>query len=381
LPRRIKIEWHHPERSQMEAVLARGDRRLAGVVEAVADAGDGFEGWGGDFHYALWTDALGERAPEWRRMLGGLENGQPRPWQHLSRGVSPKFLRDDLKAAYAGQTLADCRLGECYQCGLRRVCDEVEPQKQEARIGSLQPASVDRPTPAIGGQPAVSYRYRLVFSKLCRARYLGHQDMMRAVRRGLVRAGVPLRYGYGFSPRPRVTYSAALPLGCGAFGIWIEFESAAELDVKIWLARLRQAFPAAMRPWSLEQVVVKGERREADVRFRLRFDRPLPQMAGEPAGSDGNGRAEPLDIGTKGLPAGLGEGWSVDRGRRTFVFCAGPEAVRPRAVLEAAGAMAAAGSETGQRVELMSVTRIERARPPDRRGDPAALKMVQAAAP
>jgi len=68
-------------------------------------------------------------------------------------------------------------------------------------------------------------RYRLSFRKIEAMRFTGHLDLYRALERTVRRAGLPLAYRGGFSPRPRLQLASALPLG---------FTSRAEL-ADLWL--------------------------------------------------------------------------------------------------------------------------------------------------
>src|SRR6185503_18663572 len=56
--RNLRLKHHHSGISFVEGVLARGDRRLADVVEAVWRAGGRFDGWDEVFELERWTDAL-----------------------------------------------------------------------------------------------------------------------------------------------------------------------------------------------------------------------------------------------------------------------------------------------------------------------------------
>jgi len=96
----------------------------------------------------------------------------------------------------------------------------------------------------------------------------------------LLRAGVPLIYSQGFNPRPRISYGPALSLGLGAVSTWIEFDALVPMMAEEWLPRLRQSFPAGIRPWTL--VEAAGLQREKlspgrPLRYRLRYHRPVEE--------------------------------------------------------------------------------------------------------
>ncbi len=356
--RRVKTDWCDPERSRIEALLARGDRRLASVVEVVADEGDGFEGWGGMFSAERWHRALAELLPDWQALLRPFGEDEARPWDHLVKGITRRFIREDLAAAYNARRLPDCRTDECYHCGLTGLCDEV---KEHARTAETIPtdtgvsvsgggARLHVPVqPEDGTDREKRCRYRLSFSKLWRARFLGHHDLMRAVVRALHRAGTPLAYSRGYTPRPRVSYSPALPLGYGAVALWIEFETTGELKLDHWLKKMRQAFPPGIRPWEIVPVQPKREDAVAEPdmhRYRLRFDRPLRFIEG---GTADNGGSFP----------GLA-GWELDRWGRTLLVELTPVNGRFPSPVEVGSSLTDSDGEAGDRTaRLLSVTRIE----------------------
>lgn len=332
----VKLSNHDPQRSGIEALLSRGDRRLAPVIEAIADEGDGFEGWGGHFSADRWYRVLGELLPDWRDQLKKIDVDEPRPWGHLSKGISPKFMRDDLKAAYSAVKIVDCRTDECYKCGLRKVCDFVEPIKVHA-----SPAITEEASDATTGTTAEHYRYRLIFSKLWKARFLGHHDLMNAIERGLRRAGVPLKYKEGYSPKPKVSYGPAIPLGYGVVKHWLEFETSEVLNVSDCLRQLKVNLPVGVRPWSV-QPIQRGEKTEQSVvrSYRLRFRGEL-KLKDTDSNSD-----PPQDI----------KAWRVDRHGRTLTLDLLPPKLGGARPEEAWRQLS---NDKQENVKLLSVTRMD----------------------
>lgn len=68
-------------------------------------------------------------------------------------------------------------------------------------------------------------RLRITFHKTAAMRYTGHLDLFRTWERTIRRAGLPLSYSEGFTPRPKMHLAAALPLGftstCEILDIWL----------------------------------------------------------------------------------------------------------------------------------------------------------------
>ena len=98
----VRIKTHNVERSILEAVLARGDRRLADVIEHAYQAGARFDGWNECFLPDRWTRAFEATGidPAWYA-----HRERPRdeifPWSHLHAGPSHDYLArqyDDILA-------------------------------------------------------------------------------------------------------------------------------------------------------------------------------------------------------------------------------------------------------------------------------------------
>lgn len=117
--KRISYNWHDPQTSFLEAVFAKGDRRLGSVLETAWSKGARFDGWSEHFRFNLWMEAFDEEKsdPNWYayRRIGYEEI---LPWDHIGAGVNKKFLIREHKNALSSQLTVDCRSGRCPGCGL-----------------------------------------------------------------------------------------------------------------------------------------------------------------------------------------------------------------------------------------------------------------------
>lgn len=118
--RKIELNWHEAKTSHVEAVLARGDRRLGAVLLAMFRAGSRFDSWGEHFQFDRWMAAMAEcgldpafyatRRREFTEVL---------PWDHIDIGVSRAFLEKECRKAYEGSLTRNCANG-CMGCGAAR---------------------------------------------------------------------------------------------------------------------------------------------------------------------------------------------------------------------------------------------------------------------
>ena len=115
--RKITCNYHDADTSFMEAVFARGDRRLGPVLLEAHRLGCKFDGWNDYFSLARWRQAFENCgvSPEFyanrRRSFDEIL-----PWDHLDYGVSKEFFRRECEKAYAAATTPNCR-EKCSACG------------------------------------------------------------------------------------------------------------------------------------------------------------------------------------------------------------------------------------------------------------------------
>ena len=122
----IEYDYHAPDLSRLEAVMARGDRRLGPVIEEAVKNGAKLDGWDEYFNISHWFDALNTCGidPDFYTTRGFGED-ENLPWDPMDVGVTKKFLLRERRRAYESQVTPDCRHG-CAGCGANCLLKEVE---------------------------------------------------------------------------------------------------------------------------------------------------------------------------------------------------------------------------------------------------------------
>ena len=119
--KKISIKYHDSITSFLEAVLARGDRRLCPVIETAWRNGGNLEGWNEHFEVQRWTNAAKECGVDldfYALRRRGYE--EVMPWDHLDYGVTKAFLIRENKLAYEDRPTPHCRM-KCSGCGANRL--------------------------------------------------------------------------------------------------------------------------------------------------------------------------------------------------------------------------------------------------------------------
>jgi radical SAM-linked protein len=97
-------------------------------------------------------------------------------------------------------------------------------------------------------------RYRIRFSKMKPMRYTGHLDLIQTWERVFRRAGIPLAYSEGFSPRPLLNLAAPLPLGFISSGEIGDFWLSDNLTHKELSTKLSDALPPGLSIQDIQEV-------------------------------------------------------------------------------------------------------------------------------
>jgi radical SAM family uncharacterized protein/radical SAM-linked protein len=286
----VNFSYHEPSLSLLEGVMARGDRRVGKSILRAWELGCRFDDWGETFRYDKWMQAFEET---------GLDPAfycqRPRgedeifPWELVSCGVSRSFLWLEWNRAMKAKATYDCR--DRRTCTICSICTEdyrhdlypaedadkgpslvemLKPLTQEVGWGSPRQEPLTQPLPQGGEEehdlcalttgfqespaeevsdaPVPTKVLRLRFSKAGAARWLSQLDLQKTLLQIFRRAELPLAVSKGFTPRPKISFAMALPVGTECHGEWVDIEireeaGIAELSAERVLARVNGVSP------------------------------------------------------------------------------------------------------------------------------------------
>ncbi|HEU4730836.1 MAG TPA: TIGR03960 family B12-binding radical SAM protein [Kofleriaceae bacterium] len=171
----LRLKHHHSGISFVEGVLARGDRRLAGVIEAAWRAGARFDGWDEVFDLERWTAALDAHGVDVAAYMGTRPVTARLPWDHIDVGLEDGFLLSEYRKALKGRASPPCgkvagmlihhtnladaepdrRKLVCYDCGV--ACD-LSKMRGDRLVALRALGATERPVRdgvvALEGEPA-----------------------------------------------------------------------------------------------------------------------------------------------------------------------------------------------------------------------------------
>jgi radical SAM family uncharacterized protein/radical SAM-linked protein len=271
--RGLDLRVHDSETSILEGILARGDRRLADVIERAFERGARMDSWEEHVKLDVWREALEHFGLEPAQFLGTIPVTAKLPWDHFDIGLEEGFLAREYRKALASRPSPPCgkvvgqfvhatnlvdaqaeqRRLVCYDCGIACDLGKMRTDRQDflQRLGALEPHQRVRLPLAAGAPPVAEpsaaelakppaerkrarpelyrpvrvgtpQRYRLRYAKTGAVALLGHLDLIREVPRVIRRAGIKTAYTEGFHPKPDMSFGPALSLGVASLDEYLD---------------------------------------------------------------------------------------------------------------------------------------------------------------
>ena len=168
--KKISVSYHDADVSFIEAILAKGDRRLGDVIEQVWKKGSRLDGWYEYFDPQRWYDAMEELGIDPAFYANRRRSyDEVMPWDHLDYCVSKEFLIRENKQALESTTTPQCR-EKCSACGANklmgggRCCANIEQVNYERPVQPIQPP---QPQPQeLPPQPPPQQQHRMMMIRM-----------------------------------------------------------------------------------------------------------------------------------------------------------------------------------------------------------------------
>jgi len=215
----IRLKRDSMERSVLEGIFSRGDRRLNAVLCRAWESGARFDSWNDVFDFPIWEKAFETENLDFREYLSELDTESVLPWDHIETGLKKNHLREELKLALEGKSSPYCLEKDCA------ICQGCSLSKFYLERFDEDVSHVEEDLPHLGARTENVQRYLASYRKTNQARYLSHMDLNNMIQQGFRRARIPVLYSQGFHPKMLISYSPALPLGMAGNAEWIEFKS------------------------------------------------------------------------------------------------------------------------------------------------------------
>lgn len=117
----VSVSWNDYALSEMEAILARGDRRVGKCILTAYKNGAVFDSWNEHFKPEVWSNAFIENGVDKNKYLDEHDENKTLCWDFIDMGITKSFLIKERRLAYKNTCSGGCQTG-CKNCGLQGRC-------------------------------------------------------------------------------------------------------------------------------------------------------------------------------------------------------------------------------------------------------------------
>ncbi|MDR2593376.1 MAG: TIGR03960 family B12-binding radical SAM protein [Fibromonadaceae bacterium] len=254
----VKVSWNSWETAHLEAIYSRGGQNLAPLIYEAYKRGQVFESDSNHLNPSEWEkirNAL-NYSDAWLFEEINLEENLP--WDIIDAGISKKFLQREWEKAHNpnAEPVPNCKWGKCGACG-------IPGNGKDTILGKIPTGAPVGATPrgCPSSTPAGVFQYKIIFRKTKSSRFLPHQNTLSFFERAFVKLDIPIKFSEGFSPKPRIANTGALPLGLESLCEIISIELLEKLDLENKKAELvkniNEIFPQGLEIVSIEPLKIK----------------------------------------------------------------------------------------------------------------------------
>lgn len=244
----VKINYHEPFISQVEAVLTRGDASLCKYIEALYKKGCYLDAWGEYFDQEVWKDTakeLGFDLEELANHQYSLE--EELPWDFVDTGLDKNWLVDDYNKAFNKEGFTPTCEQHCVNCGVCRnlKVKKIYDEKYIPKEVSTEHREINKDN---------VYRYRLKVTKSGNLRYFSHLDFQNFFIKSMSRTNFDMAFTQGFNPTMKVSMGVALPLFVESDCELVDFECYNDLTEEEVRKELQRVLPEHCEVKEVKQI-------------------------------------------------------------------------------------------------------------------------------
>ena len=259
----FKVSFHDPKMTHVETLIARGDRRVADVIERVFKSGARFEGWSDEFDFDLWLSAMREEGLNWESYNDALDGIVTLPWDVIRTGINPEFMEKEWGRTQESILTPDCRW-RCSKCGM-----ECPPPPKPKPLNEKFREKVIE----IEAEAPLPIRNRVKFSIEGPVKYISHLEKVKLFERALRRSGARMIFSGGFHPHPKIAFGPALPVGYETTGDYFDVHT----ESPIKKDEISKTLPKGVNILEIQKIPANTKALSAEINlfsYEIVFDAP-----------------------------------------------------------------------------------------------------------
>lgn len=247
----VKINYHNPFVSKLEAAFTRGDERYADLIYALYKKGAYMTSWDEYLDYSMWEEtaeecgiSLDEEAAK------HFSKDEVLPWEVIDIGIPKSWFEQEYEKALRNENTIPCEFN-CVNCG---VCKNFKTHKVIDKKYEKKTTEQELHEKLEEKHNEVPTRYRLKLTKEGSLKYLSHLDWQNTIIKSLYRSGLKLNFSQGFNPTPKISLGIALPIFVESVTEFIDIEFFDNIGKDELKEKLSKAFPSQIRVLDLKEI-------------------------------------------------------------------------------------------------------------------------------
>ncbi|HKP96770.1 MAG TPA: TIGR03960 family B12-binding radical SAM protein [Fibrobacteria bacterium] len=272
--RSVRISWSDYGLAHVESFYSRADRKVSAMIYKAYKQDQVFESFGEHFKYDGWKALWAESGYPQERMFRERALDEVFPWDFIHAGANKGYLKNEYRKMLKEDSapVPDCKWGDCQKCGIpgNGLDTKLSAMPEKYLAINRTPEEIRELAAARKQRRSGVFSYHLLYRKSGLSRYIAHQNTLDLFERGFRRLKLKLNYSEGYSPRPIIRNTGALPLGLESRKelLVIETRERLEGDLAGHCKRLSGVLPAGMEVISLKEVPKSRMPHVADVTYR-----------------------------------------------------------------------------------------------------------------
>ncbi len=242
----VKINYHNPFVSMLEAAMTRGDKKFGKLIYALYKKGAYLTSWDEYLEYDQWRETAAECGisfeEEASKQYG---KDEVLPWEVIDMGIPRSWFEQEYEKALRAENTIPCEFN-CVKCG---VCMNFKTHKVIDKKYTAQKHVVEKIP-----DDAEIFKYRLKLTKDGNLRYLSHLDWQNTILKTLYRSGLKLNFSRGFNPTPKISLGIALPVFVESCTEFVDIEIFDKLTDDEVREKLQNALPDKMRLLGVKKI-------------------------------------------------------------------------------------------------------------------------------
>jgi radical SAM family uncharacterized protein/radical SAM-linked protein len=232
-----QVKHSRLEGSIVEGLMARGNEKVADIIESAWRLGAKFDQWEEFFDYNIWLKAGLENGLEIENYVcRDFDLSEIQPWENINYGIERTTLQ---------------RMSNKIYTTHKPESENIPEEKKENFVHNENMTN----KVVLKKEIKETFKYRVKFEKQYILRFISHLEFVDILKNSLLKADIDIAFSQGFHPLPKI--SCNLPLSVGFIGEneWFDFESYKNFDsLDKVLSKINQAFPNGLFAKSIKKI-------------------------------------------------------------------------------------------------------------------------------